>query len=154
VHSSASGSKNLWVLIGRTWIVSKHRVFGLVFRTISTQPISSVAQLRPGKVSSTNSVEDAHRYTQNHGDLRLPGFSSRCPMTDIEENTWQEGVCKHCGIRLRGEQRMLRLSDGFSKVYCSDYCRDQGLQTYLSRPVFEASRSMNLRDHILRASRR
>ena len=33
-------------------------------------------------------------------------------MTDIEENTWQEGVCKHCGIRLRGEQRMLRLSGG------------------------------------------
>ena len=70
-------------------------------------------------------------------------------MTDIEENMWQEGLCKHCGIRLRGEQRVLRLSDGFSKVYCSDYCRDQGVQTYLSRPIFEASRRMNLRDHIL-----
>ena len=31
-------------------------------------------------------------------------------MTDIEENTWQEGLCKHCGVRLRGKQRVLRLS--------------------------------------------
>ena len=61
-----------------------------------------------------------------------------CPMTDIEENTWQEGFCHHCGILLRGEQRVFRPSDGFSKTYCSDYCHDQGLKAYLSRPIFEA----------------
>jgi hypothetical protein len=72
-------------------------------------------------------------------------------MTDIEENSWQDGFCNHCGIGLRGEQHVLRLSGGFNQVYCSDYCRDQGLQRYISRPVFEPSRKMDLRDHILRS---
>jgi hypothetical protein len=46
---------------------------------------------------------------------------------------------------------VLRLSGGFNHVYCSDYCRDQGLKMYISRPVFEPSRRMDLRNHILQS---
>jgi hypothetical protein len=71
-------------------------------------------------------------------------------MMDLER-TRRDGLCQHCGLHIAAEQHMLRLNDGICKAYCSQQCRDQALTTFLARLVFQAPRSISLRDYILRS---
>ena len=69
-------------------------------------------------------------------------------MTDLDQNYRTDKACC-CGSQLphapilRGVQRI-------ENRYCSKFCYEQDVRaTWVSAPVFDAPRPLNLRDHLL-----
>jgi len=65
-------------------------------------------------------------------------------MTNLDDRTWRVDLCQNCGSELGDEQCTLRWGGGV-------YCRVQAAKKFVSNLVFQAPKTLSLRDHILRS---
>ena len=65
-------------------------------------------------------------------------------MTNLDDRSWRVDLCQTCGSELGDEQCTLRWGGGV-------YCRVQAAKKLVSNLVFQAPKTLSLRDHILRS---
>jgi hypothetical protein len=66
-------------------------------------------------------------------------------MTNLDDRSWRVDLRQNCGSELGDEQCTLRWGGGV-------YCRVQAARKFVSNLVFQAPKTLSLRDHVLQAA--